>query len=103
MKKLLVIIMGLISFCSCQDHLIIQEDFATSCNESIAVNLDSLTIYMRQTSKGEMLKNLIRCENDRFYLDLSSEEAFELGISSSTYENVKNQMEQLNNSNIKLK
>lgn len=101
MKRFILITMGLISLCSCQDNLILQDISYSSNDEIIHLDKDSLMIYKRQTSQGEIIKNLIRCENDRFFIDLSPEEASDLGISPEAYEIAKTQMEQLNNTNLK--
>lgn len=103
MIRKLILAVGLFSLCSCQEQMIMQEDCTSGYFESMALESDSLMIYMRQSSQAEILKNLIRCEDDMFYLDLSPQDASELGISPLSYENVKKQLELLNNSNIKLK
>ena len=58
------------------------------------VHMDSLLIYQKQISHGEMLNNLIRSGNGKFYLDLSVEDAEKLGISLSVYENSLKQIEE---------
>ena len=102
MKKLPALAILAISACSCQENLIMP-DADSSSHDDIPIVNDSLMIYTRQSSQGEILKNLIRFENNRFFLDLTSAEASELGISSSAYENAQTQIEQLNNTNLKLK
>lgn len=103
MIRKFVMAVGLFSLSSCQEQMIMQEDCTSSNFESMALDSDSLMIYMRQSSQAEILKNLIRCENDRFYLDLSLEDASDLGISPLSFESINKQLEQLNNSNIKPK
>ena len=65
--------------------------------------MDSLLIYQKQINHGEMLNNLIRYRNGKFYLDLSAVDAEKLGISLSEYDNVLKQVELLNNKNFKVK
>lgn len=65
--------------------------------------MDSLLIYQKQINHGEMLNNLIKSRNGKFYLDLSADAAEKLGISLSEYDNILKQIEQLNNKNFKVK
>ena len=62
-----------------------------------------ILIYQKQINHGEMLNNLIRSGNGKFYLDLSVDDAEKLGISLSEYDNILKQIEQLNNINYKIK
>ena len=50
-----------------------------------------------------MLNNLIKSRNGKFYLDLSADDAKNLGISLSEYDNILKQIEQLNNKKFKVK
>ena len=70
MKRIPLIIMGISLLCSCHDDLIMDDRSFPTDNESIRIGTDSIMIYKMQSSKGEILKNLIRHENDRFFLDL---------------------------------
>jgi len=92
-----------IALCSsCQEQDLVY-DSSTDSEDIIDVHMDSLLIYQRQINHGEMLNNLIRSGNGKFYLDLSVEDAEKLGISLSEYGNIFKQIEQLNNINYKLK
>lgn len=103
MKRIPLTIMGISLLCSCHDDLIMDDKSFSNNNESMRIGTDSIMIYKMQSSKGEILKNLIRYENDRFFLDLSPSDAFELGVSPEEYENAKIQMEKLNTTNLKYK
>jgi len=72
--------------------------------ESHYVVLDSLAIYKIQTDKSMMLNNLIRYQSGKYLLDLSLDDAKKKkGISEMMYNQVLEHVEQLNNSNLKLK
>lgn len=72
--------------------------------ESHYVVLDSLAIYKIQTDKSMMLNNLIRYQSGKYLLDLSLDDAKKkIGISEMMYNQVLEHVEQLNNSNLKLK
>lgn len=50
-----------------------------------------------------MLNNLIRYQSGKYLLDLSLDDAKKIGISEMMYNQVLEHVEQLNNSNLKLK
>lgn len=87
---------------SCQEQDLVYDSPMDSGN-IIYVHMDSLLIYQKQINHGEMLNNLIRSGNGKFYLDLSVDDAEKLGISLSEYDNILKQIEQLNNINYKIK
>ena len=92
-----------IALCSsCQEQDLVYDSSIDSEN-IIDVRRDSLLIYQKQINHGEMLNNLIRSRNGKFYLDLSAVDAEKLGISLSEYDNVLKQVELLNNKNFKVK
>ena len=83
-----------IALCSsCQKQDLVYDSFIDS-EDIIDVHVDSLLIYKKQINHGEMLNNLIRSGNGKFYLDLSVKDAENLGISLSEYENIYKQIEQ---------
>ena len=83
-----------IALCSsCQEQDLVYDSFIDS-EDIIDVHVDSLLIYQKQINHGEMLNNLIRSGNGKFYLDLSVKDAENLGISLSEYENIYKQIEQ---------
>ena len=92
-----------IALCSsCQEQELIY-DSPMDSEDFTDVRMDSLWIYQKQINHGEMLNNLIRSLNGKFYLDLSVDDAEKLGISISEYDNILKQIEQLNNINYKIK
>ena len=74
---------------SCQEQDLVYDSPMDSGN-IIDVHMDSLLIYQKQINHGEMLNNLIRSGNGKFYLDLSVDDAEKLGISLSEYDNIQN-------------
>lgn len=86
-----------IALCSsCQEQDLVY-DSGDESEDITDVRMDSLLIYQKQINHGEMLNNLIRSGNGKFYLDLSVDDADKLGISLSEYDNIIKQIEQLNN------
>lgn len=98
----LLFIMSIVLCSSCQEQDLVY-DSSVDSEDITDVHMDSLLIYQKQISHGEMLNNLIRSGNGKFYLDSSVEDAEKLGISLSVYENSLKQIEQLNNKNFKIK
>lgn len=83
-----------IALCSsCQEQDLVY-DSSIDSEDIIDVHVNSLLIYQKQINHGEMLNNLIRSGNGKFYLDLSVKDAENLGISLSEYENIYKQIEQ---------
>ena len=83
-----------IALCSsCQEQDFVY-DSSIDSEDIIDVHVNSLLIYQKQINHGEMLNNLIRSGNGKFYLDLSVKDAENLGISLSEYENIYKQIEQ---------
>ena len=78
---------------SCQEQDLVY-DSSIDSEDIIDVHVNSLLIYQKQINHGEMLNNLIRSGNGKFYLDLSVKDAENLGISLSGYENIYKQIEQ---------
>lgn len=103
MKTIKLLFIMSIALCSsCQDQDLVY-DSPMNSEDIIDVHMDSLLIYQKQINHGEMLNNLIRSGNGKFYLDLSVDDAEKLGISLSEYDNILKQIEQLNNINYKIK
>ena len=98
----LLFIMSIALCSSCQEQDLVY-DSSIDSEDIIDVRMDSLLIYQKQINHGEMLNNLIRYRNGKFYLDLSAVDAEKLGISLSEYDNVLKQVELLNNKNFKVK
>ena len=98
----LLLIMSIALCSSCQEQDLVY-DSSIDSEDIIDVRMDSLLIYQKQINHGEMLNNLIRYRNGKFYLDLSAVDAEKLGISLSEYDNVLKQVELLNNKNFKVK
>ena len=88
---------------SCTDTICGDETMKSEPAESHYVVLDSLAIYKIQTDKSMMLNNLIRYQSGKYLLDLSLDDAKKIGISEMMYNQVLEHVEQLNNSNLKLK
>lgn len=83
-----------IALCSsCQEQDLVY-DSSIDSEDIIDVHVNSLLIYQKQINHGEMLNNLIRSGNGKFYLDLSVKDAENLGISLYEYENIYKQIEQ---------
>ena len=83
-----------IALCSsCQEQDLVY-DSSIDSEDIIDVHVNSLLVYQKQINHGEMLNNLIRSGNGKFYLDLSVKDAENLGISFSEYENIYKQIEQ---------
>lgn len=103
MKTIKLLLIMSIALCSsCQEQDLVY-DSSIDSEDIIDVRMDSLLIYQKQINHGEMLNNLIRYRNGKFYLDLSAVDAERLGISLSEYDNVLKQVELLNNKNFKVK
>lgn len=103
MKTIKLLFIMLIALCSsCQEQDLVY-DFPIDSEDIMDIHMDSLLIYQKQINHGEMLNNLIRSGNGKFYLDLSVDDAEKLGISLSEYDNILKQIEQLNNTNYKIK
>ena len=103
MKTIKLLLIMSIALCSsCQEQDLVY-DSSIDSEDIIDVRMDSLLIYQKQINNGEMLNNLIRYRNGKFYLDLSAVDAEKLGISLSEYDNVLKQVELLNNKNFKVK
>ena len=103
MKTIKLLLIMSIALCSsCQEQDLVY-DSSIDSEDIIDVRMDSLLIYQKQINHGEMLNNLIRYRNGKFYLDLSGIDDEKLGISLSEYDNVLKQVELLNNKNFKVK
>ena len=103
MKTIKLLLIMSIALCSsCQEQDLVY-DSSIDSEDIIDVRMDSLLIYQKQINHGEMLNNLIRYRNGKFYLDLSAVDAEKLGITLSEYDNVLKQVELLNNKNFKVK
>lgn len=103
MKAIKLFFIMSIALCSsCQEQDLVY-DSPMNSEDIIDVHMDSLLIYQKQINHGEMLNNLIRSGNGKFYLDLSVNDAEKLGISLSEYDNILKQIEQLNGTNYKTK
>lgn len=103
MKTIKLLLIMSIALCSsCQEQDLVY-DSSIDSEDIIDVRMDSLLIYQKQINHGEILNNLIRYRNGKFYLDLSAVDAEKLGISLSEYDNVLKQVELLNNKNFKVK
>ena len=98
----LLFIMSIVLCSSCQEQDLVY-DSSVDSEDITDVHMDSLLIYQKQISHGEMLNNLIRSGNGKFDVDLTNEDAEKLCISLSVYENILKQIEQLNNKNFKIK
>lgn len=98
----LFFIMSIVLCSSCQEQDLVY-DSPMNSEDIIDAHMDSLLIYQKQINHGEMLNNLIRFGNGKFYLDLSVNDAEKLGISLSEYDNILKQIEQLNSTNYKTK
>lgn len=100
MKKsifFLLAVMMTISFTSCYDDIYPNvNDRGVSIDNRLSP-LDSISIYRSQIDKGNMLNNLVRFSNGRYYLDLTKDDAEILGISSELYNNALHNVEQMNN------
>lgn len=94
--------MSIVLCSSCQEQDLVY-DSSIDSEDIIDVRMDSLLIYQKQINHGEMLNNLIKSRNGKFYLGLSADDAEKLGISLSEYDNILKQIEQLNNKNFKVK
>lgn len=92
-----------ITLCSSCQEQDIEYGSSIDFQNNIDVLNDSLLIYQKQINHGEMLNNLIRSGNGKFYIDLSVTDAEKLGISLHEYENILMQIEQLNNMNYEIK
>ena len=95
MKKsifFLLAVMMTISFTSCYDDIYPNVSDRGVSIDSRLSPLDSISIY-----KGNMLNNLVRFANGRYYLDLTKDDAEILGISSELYNNALHNVEQMNN------
>lgn len=83
-----------IALCSsCQEQDLVY-DSSIDSEDIIDVHVNSLLVYQKQINHDEMLNNLIKSGNGKFYLDLSVKDAENLGISLSEYENIYKQIEQ---------
>ena len=103
-KNMFILTVCAISFiCSCTDTICGDETMKSEPIESHYVVLDSLAIYKIQTDKSMMLNNLIRYQSGKYLLDLSLDDAKKIRISEMMYNQVLEHVEQLNNSNLKLK
>ena len=97
-KNMFILTVCAISFiCSCTDTICGDETMKSEPIESHYVVLDSLAIYKIQTDKSMMLNNLIRYQSGKL------DDAKKIGISEMMYNQVLEHVEQLNNSNLKLK
>lgn len=93
-----LLMMLVVSLFSCQD-----ETFETKLHNEEKTDStisNEMLIYESQTDKVQILYNLIRYKSGVFYLDLSKQDAEDIGIPHSVYKQVIEQINQLN-SNIK--
>lgn len=102
MKKnvLILIVFGLPILFACNDDTLINEQIDNGQPNTSKVVLDSMDIYKIQMDKGAMLNNLIRFHSGRYSLDLSEDDAEEIGISKLMYNQVLEHINQLNKSNL---
>ncbi len=97
-KTLLMIFV--ISLFSCHDETFetkLHNDEKTESTHHIS---NEMLIYKNQTDKVQILNNLIRYKSGGFYLDLSKQDAEDIGVPHSVYQQIIEQINQLNN-NIK--
>lgn len=99
----LLIVLGLSTLFACQNDNLVNEQVGTDRSEVFNTVLDSMDIYNIQTDKSLMVNHLIRFQSGKFLLDLSEEDAEKIGISKSIYNQVIEHINQINNSNLKIK
>lgn len=101
--NIIIISLMVVAIISCSDHLTEGLEANNPKPDKERVEFDNEALYRLQTDKSYILTNQIRCRSGRFILDISRGDAEMLGIDENLYKNVINQVEIINNTNLKLK